>query len=341
MPTNTAAYLPETNHPIEVREAPYPTPQESELVIRARALAINPCDWAAQQLGPALFPYIKFPFIVGEDIAGEVVETGSGITGFKVGDRVLALASSAFQTYAVAKEHMASLIPPTISYEVASVVPLALSTSIISLFHKDYLGLQYPSTNPVPTTKTLLIWGGSTSVGSIAIQAAVAAGYEVISTASPKNFAYVKNLGASLVFDYTSPNIADDLTAAMKGRQCAGGMAIAGVVEGTRNAAAEACSEVLARSEGTKLLALTMPPPPGIHPAVDAKFANAANFHQERELGFAVLRDWLPKALVQGTFVPAPDPVVVGEGLESVQAGLNRLREQGASAQKYVVSLQG
>jgi NADPH:quinone reductase-like Zn-dependent oxidoreductase len=45
---------------------------------------------------------------------------------------------------------------------------------------------------PKPTGKTLLVWGGSTSVGSNAIQLGVAAGYEVVTTASPKNFDYVR-----------------------------------------------------------------------------------------------------------------------------------------------------
>lgn len=100
-------------------------------------MAINPCDWALQKLGPALFPCIKYPAITGEDVAGEVTGIGSGVTKFKVGDRVLGHATSAFQHYPVIKERMASLLPDSVSYESASVIPLALSTSIVCLFHKD------------------------------------------------------------------------------------------------------------------------------------------------------------------------------------------------------------
>jgi NADPH:quinone reductase-like Zn-dependent oxidoreductase len=130
-----------------------------------------------------MFSWIKYSAIVGEDIAGDVVEVGSGVTGFEVGDRVVGHSLSTFQTYPVIKEHMVSLISSSVSYEEASVIPLGLSTALMGLFHKDFLALQYPSIDPKPTGKTLLIWGGSTSVGSNAIQAAVAAGYEVITTA--------------------------------------------------------------------------------------------------------------------------------------------------------------
>ena len=69
------------------------------------------------------------------------------------------------------------------------------------------------------------MWGGSTSVGSNAIQLAAAAGYEVITTASPRNFDYVKSLGAAQVFDYNSPSVMPDIIAAFAGRTLAGAIA--------------------------------------------------------------------------------------------------------------------
>jgi NADPH:quinone reductase-like Zn-dependent oxidoreductase len=108
----------------------------------------------------------------------------------------------AIQAYTVLAAHMALPIPSTLSCESAAVLPLGLSTAAYGLFQKDYLALQYHSVPLNLTGKALLVWRGSTSVGSNAIQLAVAAGYEVITTASPKNFDYVKKLGASQVFDY-------------------------------------------------------------------------------------------------------------------------------------------
>lgn len=340
MPDNTAAYLPETGQPLEVRAAPYPALKENEIIVHVRAIAINPCDYAMQKLGPTLFPSLKYPAIIGEDVAGDVVEVGPGVNGLKVGDRVVGYSESAFQTYAPVREHLATIIPNSVSYESASVIPLGMSTALMGLFPKDLLALEHPTTTtPKSTGKTLLIWGGSTSVGSNAIQAAVASGYEVISTASPKNFPYVEKLGASRVFDYNSATITEDLVAAFKGKQCAGALAIADVNLDTRKKVADACMEVVGRSEGNKFVALTMFPPSELYPGVEAKFVNAAGAPEERKLGHAIFRDWLPKALEEGKFIPAPEPLVVGKGLEAVQGGMDLLKEQGVSAKKVVVSL--
>ena len=94
-------------------------------------------------------------------------------------------------------------------------LPLAVSTAACGLFQADQLSLAHPSAKPEPAGRTLLVWGGSSSVGSNAIQLAVAAGYEVIATASPRNFGYVTNLGASRVFDYNSPEVVADIVAAL------------------------------------------------------------------------------------------------------------------------------
>lgn len=81
---------------------------------------------------------------------------------------------------------------------------MGVSVATKALFHKDYLSLGLPSASPEPKQETVLIWGGSTSVGSNAIQLAAAAGYEVITTASPHRFEYVKGLGAAQAFDCTN-----------------------------------------------------------------------------------------------------------------------------------------
>lgn len=338
MPTNAAAYLVATAQPLEVKAAPYPTPSENDIVVHNRAIAINPADWAMQMLGQALFPTMKFPAIIGEDVAGEIVELGSGVTGFKVGDRVVGHTSTAFQKYPVIPAHMTSPIPSSLSYEQAAVIPLGLSTSVIGLFGKDYLGLQYPSLDPKPTGKTLLIWGGSTSVGSNAIQCAVAAGYEVIMTASPKNFTYVKTLGASQAFDYHSPSIQAELIAALDGKDTAGALTIPDVTPHGRAHAAATCLAVVAASQGAKFVAMAAPVPETLPEGVGARFIDARNLAGDRELASAIYGDHLPRALEVGGFVPAPEAVVVGEGLEALQGGLDILKG-GVSARKIVVGL--
>ncbi|WP_040445621.1 zinc-binding dehydrogenase [Ktedonobacter racemifer] len=110
---------------------------------------------------------------------------------------------------------------PGRSQENAAVLPLALSTAACGLFQKDHLALQYPCSAPNPTGMTLSHLGGSTSVGSNAIQLAAAVGYEVITTASPRNFNYIKKLGASQVFDHNDKTVVEDIIEAFKGKTIA------------------------------------------------------------------------------------------------------------------------
>ena len=237
MPTNTAAWLGPRHADLEVKPAPYTHPLENEVVVKNHAVAVNPLEWILQLAGKVIYPWIKYPFVIGSDVAGEVVEAGSAVTRFAVGDRVLAHAvgtdkdsnSSArggVQHYTVVLERMASPVPATMSYESAVVLPLGLSTASCGLFQQDLLALEPPSAHPEPKGQTLLLWGGSTSVGSNAIQLAVAAGYEVITTASPHNFDYVKGLGAGQAFDYRSPTVVSDVIAALRGKQLAGALAV-------------------------------------------------------------------------------------------------------------------
>ena len=346
MRSNTATYLMATGEALVVKEAPYTPAGDDDIVVKNHAVALNPVDRAIQTRGQKLFPWLQFPLILGGDVAGEVVEVGSAVTRFQVGDRVVGYAAGlgtpessrcGCQAYTLLHSNNAARIPSAMSYEQASVLPLTLATATYGLFKKDFLALEYPSTRPKSTGKTLLVWGGATSVGCSAIQLAVAAGYEVIATASPKNFAMVKRLGASAVFDYKEPSITEDLTRIFRGKTCAGAMCVAGVDPQSRQDAADACFEVVGKSEGSKFVALagqvTKPIPEG----VTGKFIMGGD-QDSNELMRLIYEDFLPTALEEGTFVPAPEPRVVGHGLESMQTGLEIL-QNGVSAQKIVVSL--
>jgi NADPH:quinone reductase-like Zn-dependent oxidoreductase len=212
LPTRQYGYPPNRPDPSRSNLPPYTPPGENEIVVKNGAVAVNPVDWLKQAFGDLMFSWIKYPVILGSDLAGEVVEVRKGVTRFEVGDRVIGhvvgmdarsnkSAEGAFQQYTIIRANLASPIPSSVPYENACVLPLCLSTAACALFQKDFLALQYPTVSPKPNGKSLLVWGGSTSVGSNAIQLAVAAGYEVITTASPKNFEYVKRLGAIEVFD--------------------------------------------------------------------------------------------------------------------------------------------
>ena len=339
MASNTAAWITAAkSKPFEVKEAPLGTPAENEILVQNHAVAINPVDGSLQTM--AWWP-LNYPTILGHDVAGEVVAVGPGFTRFKKGDRVIGHTvgmatkrneENAFQAYTILQANMASEIPDNISFERAVVIPLGCSTAAAGLFQDEYLNLQFPTQPPQkPTGKTVLIWGGASSVGSNAIQLTVAAGYEVVTTASPKNFEYVKKLGASEAFDYKDPAITDKLVSYFKGKTIAGALDCIGAGAWT------ICIDVVHKSEGTKIIATTkrgFPDPPE---GVTIKHIFAITI-KDNEVGKAVYEDFLPKALEAGTYVPAPEPLIAGKGLESVQ-GAVELVQKGVSAAKIVVSL--
>lgn len=116
--------------------------------------------------------------------------------------------NNGFQRYATTREILVSAVPDSLPLSKASVLPLAVSTAASALFH--CLGLPYPSLDPETTGKRILIWGGSSAVGSSAIQLARAAGLEVLTTAGRANFEYVSALGAQ-VFDHRDPGVVNEV----------------------------------------------------------------------------------------------------------------------------------
>ncbi|MBB3695620.1 zinc-binding alcohol dehydrogenase family protein [Sphingomonas sp. BK580] len=372
MTENTALWLPAKRAAFVTGDAPYPMPEPGQIVVRARAVAVNPMDRLTQTMGDIITPYLHYPTVMGSDVAGEVVAVGRNVTRFQVGDRVLghatgsdkarnSAAEGAFQTYVVILAHMAAPIPGDLSFEAASVLPLALSTAACGLFQQDLLALTHPVSKPAATGETLLVWGGSTSVGSNAIQLAVAAGYDVVTTASPRNADYLKRLGASQVFDYRKPTVVADIIAALRGRKLAGAIAI-GVGSGG------ACVDVVAACEGRRFVALATPPtsfdavPAGkgrwraLVPAMARMLAgNAALMIKARrrrvgtkfiwgsallgnEVGPMIYEKFLPTALAEQRYVAAPPAVIAGHGLDAIPAALERQR-RGVSASKLVVTL--
>ncbi|KAL2017952.1 hypothetical protein VTK56DRAFT_1484 [Thermocarpiscus australiensis] len=336
-PSNAAAWLPSPRaHPLKVEPAEYPVVAENEVVVKVSAVAVNPMDWLIQMLGENLFAWLQYPYIGGTDAAGTVVEVGPGVTKYKVGDRVVGLATGfapregAFQNYTVLSTNVSAPIPDHLSFEDAAVLPLGVSTAACGLYQKGFLALEYPRLDPKPTGKTVLIWAGASSVGSNAIQLAVASGYEVFTTASPRNWDYCKSLGASRVFDYRSPTVVQDLVDSFKGRSCAGGLAI-------QPGSEQPVFEVVARSEGAKTVAIAGVLPNDIPAGITAKAIFAGTI-KDSELGSKIFDDYLPGALAQNKYKCLPTPLVVGQGLEKIQEALDKGKE-GTSAQKLVVRL--
>ncbi|KAI8575776.1 hypothetical protein K450DRAFT_260143 [Umbelopsis ramanniana AG] len=372
-PINTAAWLPAKQaNPLEVKSAPYTPPSADQVVVKNHAVAINPVDYIIQNMGNLIFAWLKYPFILGTDLAGEIVEVGGDAASrFKIGDRVLALAAGtdrdrnnpaecASQNYTVVPADLVAHIPAKLSYEEAAVLPLGLATAASGLFLKDFLGLELPTVPARPSTgKTLIVWGGSTSVGCNAIQLAVAAGYEVFTTASPRNFELVKKLGASQVFDYNEKTVIQDMISALKEKDLAGALTIG-------PGSVSLCLDILSKTKGSRFVADVSGPGlasnssklstlqlvpfvanflafnaslkwKSVRTGVSTKMVYGTDI-KKNEVGLAIFRDFLPKALESGQYVCAPEPQVIGHGLEHIQPGYDLL-SKGVSAKKIVVTL--
>ncbi len=323
-------------HPLKVNSVPYPTPVKGEIIVKVGAAAINPMDWMIQTLGENLFSWLQYPLTIGSDVAGTVVEVGPEVTKFKVGDRIVGLnggfdsRQGGFQNYCALEAKIASHIPDDLSFADASVLPLGLGTAASGLFQKDYLGLDYPRVDARPNGKTLLVWAGASSVGSNAVQLAAAAGYEVFTTASPRNFDYCRRLGAARVFDYNSSTVKQELLDAFKGKTCAGAFAI--------HDAADAVFEVVSRSEGHKFVTTAFQVPESKPANVEAKMVWGGSL-KDNEVGPVIFDEFLPAALAAKKFQCLPEPLVIGQGLDKVQDGWDKLKQGGISAQKLVVTI--
>ena len=370
--SNRAAWLNARSQPFTVAPAPITQPSAFEILVRNRAVALNPFDGVVQTLGSLITPWVIYPAILGSDVAGEVVAVGAAVTRFKQGDRVLGLAlgvdklanraaEGAFQTYVILREDAATAIPDSMRFEQAAVLPLAIATAACGLFLDDQLGLRVPAPGlPKRSGKTVLIWGGSTSVGSCAIQLATAAGYDVVTTASPRNFDAIRELGAVDVFDYRDRQVITRLVKALHGRDLVGALAISA-------GSGAPCIEVVSRCRGRRIVAMasaplalddapltrqffwkaTRLPRIGIGflaLAIRARLKRVATTSIwgtaliKGSLGSAIFRDFLGPALESGLIVSAPQPIVAGHSLEELASALALLRA-GVSARKVVVTL--
>ncbi|QQA44466.1 zinc-binding alcohol dehydrogenase family protein [Pelagovum pacificum] len=372
MSSNYAAWLTVPHGRLTVSSAPLTPPERGQIRLKARAVAINPIDRFKQKMGKPLYGWRAYPMVLGFDLAGEVESVGPGVTRFAPGDRVVSLAvgmeksrnrdaEAAFQLFTNVRADLSAPIPDHMSFEEAAVLPLALSTAACGLFGADQLNLPRPGGAMTDQGRTVLVWGGSTSVGCCAIQLAKAAGYRVVTSASPRNFDYLERLGADVVLDYAGPDAARRVAQALAGHSVAGAIAMG---EGS----SRACIDVLGTSEGTRKVAMAtfpvdldaLPDAPGPWTLVTqmlprmmtgmfglwvtAKRRGVAHSTiwgtslMETDLGPAIFENFLPQALASGQIMPAPPPLVVGDGLEAIQSAFDRQR-QGVSARKVVVTL--
>lgn len=187
-------------------ELPEPVVRENEVLVEIHAAGVNQLD-AKLKSGEfkLLLPY-KFPLILGHDVSGVVVKTGSKVSRFKVGYKVYGrVADFRIGTFAeriAVNENELALKPVNLSMEEAASIPLVALTVWQAFFEKATL----------KKDQKVFIQAGSGGVGTIAIQLANYVGAYVATTASAENVELMKALGADLVIDYKTQDFETVLT---------------------------------------------------------------------------------------------------------------------------------
>ncbi len=203
-----AAYIERTGPPEVIRygELPTPEPGPTQCLVRVAAVAVNPVDTYIRS-GAISVP-LKFPFIVGCDLAGTVEKVGEQVTRFKPGDRVWGSNQSffgrpgTFAEYAAVDECWLYPTPEGMSDERAAAGALVGITAHLGLFLHG--GLR--------SGEVVFVNGGTGGVGSCVVQLAKAAGARVIATVgNAQKKELCESWGADCVLDYHDPNLDDQI----------------------------------------------------------------------------------------------------------------------------------
>jgi NADPH:quinone reductase-like Zn-dependent oxidoreductase len=177
---------------LQVEEVDIPAIGVDEVLIRVRAAGINPVDWKMREGN--LRQWFSLPLILGKDVAGEVVDVGSCVQGIQIGDAVYGHINHAFAQFTKAKAAEIALKPTTLDDVRAAAVPVAALTAWHTLMKAARL------TNG----QNVLVHGAAGGVGSFGVQFAHLWGAHVTGTASVRNEAFVRELGADAFIDYQS-----------------------------------------------------------------------------------------------------------------------------------------
>ncbi len=187
---------------LRLRDIPDPVPQKGEVLIRIHAAGVNFPDVLIIQKKYQVQP--ELPFTPGAEIAGEIEAVGEGVTGYKPGDRVLALCSTGGFAEKIALDaHRCVPVPDNVSFEVAAGLMLAFGTSHHAVVDRG----------EIKPGETILVLGAAGGVGLAAVDIAKAKGARVIAAASSaEKLEICRAHGADATINYAT----EDLRAAIR-----------------------------------------------------------------------------------------------------------------------------
>ena len=179
-------------------EADRPVAGAGQVVVQVAGTAFNPVDAAIRAgLLQQVFP-VALPHVPNFDVAGVITEVGEGVSGWSVGDAVVAFlpmtAPGAAAEYVAAPAEALAAAPRTVELADAAALPSAGLTAWQSLF--EHAGLK--------TGQSVLINGAGGAVGGYAVQLAAQAGATVTATASARSHDRIRSYGADRIVDYTA-----------------------------------------------------------------------------------------------------------------------------------------
>ena len=182
-----------------------PSISENQVLVEVHATSINPIDWKVRAgYLKEMLPF-EFPIILGWDAAGVIVEVGSNVTDFKVGDRVFTRPATTnrgtYAEYLSVDSNLLAEMPEEMSFEEAASIPLAGLTAWQCLV--DFGNIQIGA--------KVLVHAGAGGVGIFAIQIAKSFGAYVATTASENNIEFLTSLGADEVINYKEDDFSEML----------------------------------------------------------------------------------------------------------------------------------
>jgi len=170
-----------------LQEIAEPRPGPGEIKVKVAAAGLNPIDWKLRSGVLKAFMPIEFPSVLGRDASGEVVELGSGVTQFKVGDRVTGMVHRGYAEFVSAPASGFTVVPPGLDLREAAAIPVVALTGAQLI----------EETANVQRGQTVLVTGALGGVGRFAVYAAKARGAKVIVGVRSKQLAEAQKLGAS------------------------------------------------------------------------------------------------------------------------------------------------
>jgi NADPH:quinone reductase-like Zn-dependent oxidoreductase len=174
---------------LKFEDYPDPVPGSGEVLVRVAATSVNPIDYKRREGKTKDFYPIKFPGLIGVDVAGTVVKIGPGVEGFSVGDKVFGMAADTYAELCVVKAASLAKVPKGLDLIQAAALPLVTTTG--NLLISQGTGIK--------AGQTVLVAGAAGGVGRSAVFTAKQRGAIVIAGVLKSQFEEAKTIGADQV----------------------------------------------------------------------------------------------------------------------------------------------